>query len=154
MYDDGKLGFVMRVLWNQSLEWQTYVTGALWCQLQKKRNWNWYSSCFSSGAVTAMWGSQTCPLNQYFCFFCSFHVLVVRTDSLKGRRGRLPSKPKTVAEASSTTPHVNIIASLVRAHLDSNPTIGKLDYSKVKINLWELHSQTFLILIQLVSENV
>lgn len=63
----------------------------------------------------------------------SVSVLVVRTDGLKGRRGRLPSKPKTVAEASSTTPSVNIVASLVRAHLDSNPTIGKLDYSKVNL---------------------
>lgn len=58
---------------------------------------------------------------------------VVRTDSLKGRRGRLPSKPKSVSEASPTTPSANIIASLVRAHLDSNPTIGKLDYSKVNL---------------------
>lgn len=66
-------------------------------------------------------------------FFLSVPLLVVRTDSLKGRRGRLPSKPKTLSEASSTTPSVNIIASLVRAHLDSNPTIGKLDYSKVVI---------------------
>ena len=61
-------------------------------------------------------------------------LIVVRTDSLKGRRGRLPSKPKTVAEASSTTPSVNIISCLVRAHLDSNPTTGKLDYSKVNLN--------------------
>lgn len=30
-------------------------------------------------------------------------------------------------------PSVNIVASLVRAHLDSNPTIEKLDYSKVNI---------------------
>lgn len=57
--------------------------------------------------------------------------LVVRTDSLKGRRGRLPSKPKVLTEPSSTVPSVNIVASLVRAHLDSNPTIEKLDYSKV-----------------------
>lgn len=59
--------------------------------------------------------------------------LVVRTDSLKGRRGRLPSKPKSLHETSSTVPSVNIVASLVRAHLDSNPTIEKLDYSKVNI---------------------
>ncbi|XP_057701728.1 nuclear receptor subfamily 4 group A member 1 [Corythoichthys intestinalis] len=85
--------------------------------------------------------NKDCPVDKRRrnrCQFCRFQKCltvgmvkeVVRTDSLKGRRGRLPSKPKTVAEASSTTPNVNIISSLVRAHLDSNPTIGKLDYSK------------------------
>lgn len=34
-------------------------------------------------------------------------------------------------EPPSTVPSINIVASLVRAHLDSNPTIEKLDYSKV-----------------------
>ncbi|KAM7422328.1 hypothetical protein PAMA_010408 [Pampus argenteus] len=85
--------------------------------------------------------NKDCPVDKRRrnrCQFCRFQKCltvgmvkeVVRTDSLKGRRGRLPSKPKTMAEASSTTPSVNIIASLVRAHLDSNPTIEKLDYSK------------------------
>lgn len=82
-------------------------------------------------SATAMWESQMFALSVSLLFSVSF--LVVRTDSLKGRRGRLPSKPKTLAEPSSTTPSVNIIASLVRAHLDSNPTIGKLDYSKVNL---------------------
>lgn len=59
--------------------------------------------------------------------------IVVRTDSLKGRRGRLPSRPKILAEASSVIPSVSIVASLVRAHLDSNPSTGKLDYSKVNL---------------------
>lgn len=67
-----------------------------------------------------------------------FSHLVVRTDSLKGRRGRLPSKPKILSETSSTAPSVNIITSLVRAHLDSNPTIGKLDYSQVIIQTCSL----------------
>ncbi|CAJ1051722.1 probable nuclear hormone receptor HR38 [Xyrichtys novacula] len=85
--------------------------------------------------------NKDCPVDKRRrnrCQFCRFQKClavgmvkeVVRTDSLKGRRGRLPSKPKTVAEASSTTPSLNIIASLVRAHVDSNPSIGKLDYSK------------------------
>merc|ERR1719357_2140951 len=89
---------------------------------------------------------KNCPVDKRRrnrCQFCRFQKClavgmvkeVVRTDSLKGRRGRLPSKPKTVAEASSTTPSVNIIASLVRAHLDSNPTIEKLDYSKYQETL-------------------
>lgn len=85
--------------------------------------------------------NKDCPVDKRRrnrCQFCRFQKClavgmvkeVVRTDSLKGRRGRLPSKPKTVVEASSTTPSINIISSLVRAHLDSNPNIGKLDYSK------------------------
>lgn len=56
---------------------------------------------------------------------------VVRTDSLKGRRGRLPSKPKVVQDVATTVSPVSMIASLVRAHIDSNPSVGKMDYSKV-----------------------
>lgn len=56
-------------------------------------------------------------------------LLVVRTDSLKGRRGRLPSKPKNLPD--HVTP-VNITASLVKAHIDSNPAVAKLDYSRVR----------------------
>ncbi|XP_030586160.1 probable nuclear hormone receptor HR38 [Archocentrus centrarchus] len=85
--------------------------------------------------------NKDCPVDKRRrnrCQFCRFQKClavgmvkeVVRTDSLKGRRGRLPSKPKIPVEASSTTPSVSIISSLVRAHLDSNPTLGKLDYSK------------------------
>ncbi|NWI62124.1 NR4A1 protein, partial [Todus mexicanus] len=51
---------------------------------------------------------------------------VVRTDSLKGRRGRLPSKPKQSPDASP----ISLITSLVRAHIDSIPSATKLDYSK------------------------
>ncbi|KAA8591333.1 hypothetical protein FQN60_002276 [Etheostoma spectabile] len=53
-----------------------------------------------------------------------------KTDSLKGRRGRLPSKPKVAHNMTATVSPVSMIASLVRAHIDSNPSIGKLDYSK------------------------
>lgn len=56
---------------------------------------------------------------------------VVRTDSLKGRRGRLPSKPKQPPDASPA----NLLTSLVRAHLDSGPSTSKLDYSKVRPRL-------------------
>lgn len=52
---------------------------------------------------------------------------MVRTDSLKGRRGRLPSKPRQPPDASPA----NLLTSLVRAHLDSGPSTAKLDYSKV-----------------------
>lgn len=65
---------------------------------------------------------------------------VVRTDSLKGRRGRLPSKPKVTQDVTNTVSPVSMIASLVRAHIDSNPSVGKLDYSEVKnkIPIWEI----------------
>lgn len=70
------------------------------------------------------------------CQFCRFQKClavgmvkeVVRTDSLKGRRGRLPSKPKQPPDASPT----NLLTSLIRAHLDSGPNTAKLDYSKVR----------------------
>ncbi|KAI4794414.1 hypothetical protein KUCAC02_032088 [Chaenocephalus aceratus] len=84
--------------------------------------------------------NSRCPVDKRRrnrCQFCRFQKclnvgMVVRTDGLKGRRGRLPSKPKVVAEAtaaSSVSP-VSLIAALVRAHIDSNPGVGKLDYSK------------------------
>ncbi|XP_066527808.1 probable nuclear hormone receptor HR38 [Hoplias malabaricus] len=81
--------------------------------------------------------NKDCPVDKRRrnrCQFCRFQKClavgmvkeVVRTDSLKGRRGRLPSKPKTVPD----TPPVNIAASLVKAHIDSSPELRKLDYSK------------------------
>ncbi|XP_072308652.1 probable nuclear hormone receptor HR38 [Eucyclogobius newberryi] len=84
--------------------------------------------------------NKDCPVDKRRrnrCQFCRFQKClavgmvkeVVRTDSLKGRRGRLPSKPKT-AEPSSSGASVNIISSLVEAHLQSNPSADKLDYSK------------------------
>ena len=55
---------------------------------------------------------------------------VVRTDSLKGRRGRLPSKPRSPQEAPPSPP-VSLISALLRAYLDSNPDTNNLDYSQV-----------------------
>ncbi|KAJ7999535.1 hypothetical protein DPEC_G00195430 [Dallia pectoralis] len=85
--------------------------------------------------------SKDCPVDKRRrnrCQFCRFQKClmvgmvkeVVRTDSLKGRRGRLPSKPKTAPESAAAITPVNIITSLVRAHIDSNPGIERLDYSK------------------------
>ena len=58
---------------------------------------------------------------------------VVRTDSLKGRRGRLPSKPRSPQE-SPPSPPVSLITALVRAHIETSPDTApaKLDYSQVK----------------------
>lgn len=55
---------------------------------------------------------------------------MVRTDSLKGRRGRLPSKPKSPQE-SPPSPPVSLITALVRAHVDTTPDLANLDYSQV-----------------------
>ncbi|XP_059189367.1 nuclear receptor subfamily 4 group A member 1 [Centropristis striata] len=87
--------------------------------------------------------NKDCPVDKRRrnrCQFCRFQKClvvgmvreVVRTDSLKGRRGRLPSKPKVTHDVMTTTTvsPVSMIASLVRAHIDSNPGVGKLDYSK------------------------
>ncbi|XP_015675438.1 nuclear receptor subfamily 4 group A member 1 [Protobothrops mucrosquamatus] len=81
--------------------------------------------------------NKDCPVDKRRrnrCQFCRFQKClavgmvkeVVRTDSLKGRRGRLPSKPKQAQDISP----VSLISSLVRAHIDSVPSATKLDYSK------------------------
>uniref|UniRef100_A0A8C6WZK9 Nuclear receptor subfamily 4 group A member 2 n=1 Tax=Neogobius melanostomus TaxID=47308 RepID=A0A8C6WZK9_9GOBI len=74
--------------------------------------------------------NKNCPVDKRRrnrCQFCRFQKClvvgmvreVVRTDNLKGRRGRLPSKPKSPQESA-----------LVRAHVDSNPSMSALDYSR------------------------
>lgn len=61
---------------------------------------------------------------------CFNSFKVVRTDSLKGRRGRLPSKPKTAQETLHTTP-ISLVTTLVRAHADTSPDVLQLDFSWV-----------------------
>nr|CAD7590092.1 unnamed protein product [Timema genevievae] len=84
---------------------------------------------------------QACPVDKRRrnrCQFCRFQKClavgmvkeVVRTDSLKGRRGRLPSKPKSPQE-SPPSPPVSLITALVRAHVDTTPDLANLDYSQV-----------------------
>lgn len=55
---------------------------------------------------------------------------VVRTASLKGRRGRLPSKPKAVSDSSS--PGGALLSALIKAHVESNPPPSLLDCFKVR----------------------
>lgn len=87
-------------------------------------------------------GNKDCPVDKRRrnrCQFCRFQKClavgmvkeVVRTDSLKGRRGRLPSKPKSPQE-SPPSPPVSTITALVRAHVDTTPDIANLDYSIYK----------------------
>ncbi|KAI5743292.1 hypothetical protein M8J77_016478 [Diaphorina citri] len=85
---------------------------------------------------------KACPVDKRRrnrCQFCRFQKClqvgmvkeVVRTDSLKGRRGRLPSKPKSPQE-SPPSPPVSLITALVRAHVDTTPDIASLDYSQYR----------------------
>ncbi|XP_039215817.1 nuclear receptor subfamily 4 group A member 3 isoform X5 [Crotalus tigris] len=75
------------------------------------------------------------------CQYCRFQKClsvgmvkeVVRTDSLKGRRGRLPSKPKSPLQQEPvqplpSSPPVSIVNALAQALSDSAPQ--ELDYSK------------------------
>ncbi|XP_046676260.1 probable nuclear hormone receptor HR38 isoform X1 [Homalodisca vitripennis] len=85
---------------------------------------------------------KACPVDKRRrnrCQFCRFQKClvvgmvkeVVRTDSLKGRRGRLPSKPKSPQE-SPPSPPVSLITALVRAHVDTSPDLSTLDYSQYR----------------------
>nr|XP_020656813.1 nuclear receptor subfamily 4 group A member 2 [Pogona vitticeps] len=89
--------------------------------------------------------NKNCPVDKRRrnrCQYCRFQKClavgmvkeVVRTDSLKGRRGRLPSKPKSPQEPSPPSPPVSLISALVRAHVDSNPPMTSLDYSRFQAN--------------------
>lgn len=72
------------------------------------------------------------------CFNMHVHVdsycsTVVRTDSLKGRRGRLPSKPKSPlqTEVAPPSPPLSLISAVLRAY--SHCTPHDLDYSQVAL---------------------
>ncbi|KAL4608936.1 nuclear receptor subfamily 4 group A member 2-like [Arapaima gigas] len=89
--------------------------------------------------------NKNCPVDKRRrnrCQYCRFQKClavgmvkeVVRTANLKGRRGRLPSKPKTSQEASPPLTPVSLVSALVRAHVDSNPSMSALDYSKFQAN--------------------
>ncbi|XP_019897797.1 nuclear receptor subfamily 4 group A member 2 isoform X2 [Esox lucius] len=84
---------------------------------------------------------KNCPVDKRRrnrCQFCRFQKClvvgmvkeVVRTASLKGRRGRLPSKQIS----QDPLPTVSILSALVRAHVDSNPSLSRLDYSQFQNN--------------------
>ncbi|XP_056444662.1 nuclear receptor subfamily 4 group A member 2-like isoform X1 [Gadus chalcogrammus] len=88
--------------------------------------------------------ARSCPVDKRRrnrCQYCRFQKClvvgmvkeVVRTDGLKGRRGRLPSKPKATHDWS-TKPAISMLSALVRAHMDSNPIASRLDYSKFQAN--------------------
>ncbi|CAG9798960.1 unnamed protein product [Chironomus riparius] len=94
------------------------------------------------GAKYVCLADKACPVDKRRrnrCQFCRFQKClavgmvkeVVRTDSLKGRRGRLPSKPKSPQE-SPPSPPVSLITALVRAHVDTSPDLSTLDYNQYR----------------------
>ncbi|KAM9482639.1 nuclear receptor subfamily 4 group A member 2b [Clarias gariepinus] len=89
--------------------------------------------------------NKNCPVDKRRrnrCQYCRFQKClvvgmvkeVVRTDNLKGRRGRLPSKPKGPQDVPTSLSPASLLSALVRAHMDSNPSVGRLDYSKFQPN--------------------
>ena len=64
-------------------------------------------------------------------YFLSF--LVVRTDALKGRRGRLPSKPKS---PNARQPN-SFQTQFCRFYNDSIPNPASLDFSKLNVKFYE-----------------
>ena len=95
---------------------------------------------------------KNCPVDKRRrnrCQFCRFQKCmfvgmvkeVVRTDSLKGRRGRLPTKPRNQIDVANSPP-VALVTALVRAHMDSSPKLENLDYSQVRIIARIYWSQT------------
>ncbi|XP_077371403.1 nuclear receptor subfamily 4 group A member 2-like [Festucalex cinctus] len=85
--------------------------------------------------------AKSCPVDKRRrnrCQYCRFQKClavgmvkeVVRTASLKGRRGRLPSKAKVSPDSSS--PANTLLNSLIRAHVESNPSPLRLDSCKFK----------------------
>jgi len=103
---------------------------------------------------------KNCPVDKRRrnrCQFCRFQKClavgmvkeVVRTDSLKGRRGRLPTKPRGSQEASQPQQPVALITSLVRAHVESTPKLENLDYTQyVELQEEELESKERLIAVE------
>ncbi|PIK44946.1 putative nuclear receptor subfamily 4 group A member 2 isoform X2 [Apostichopus japonicus] len=75
------------------------------------------------------------------CQYCRFQKClavgmvkeVVRRDSLKGRRGRLPTKQRNPQDLSPPSPPVSLITALVRAHLDASPAKPNRNYNQFRL---------------------
>ncbi|XP_076350704.1 uncharacterized protein LOC143247107 [Tachypleus tridentatus] len=94
------------------------------------------------GANYVCLGNKSCPVDKRRrnrCQFCRFQKClavgmnkeVIRSHTLKGRRGRLPSSKKVCQESPPSLP-VTLISTLVRAHMDTSPDIANLNYSKLR----------------------
>lgn len=98
-----------------------------WLRKVGHNNSSMYESL--SSQYTQYFQRNTAKYRLLFNIFAGV-VSVVRTDSLKGRRGRLPTKPKSQQE-SPPSPPASLITVLVRAQVDTWPDIPTLDYSSV-----------------------
>ncbi|WAR10079.1 HR38-like protein [Mya arenaria] len=89
------------------------------------------------GAKYVCLADKNCPVDKRRrnrCQFCRFQKClavgmvkeVVRTDSLKGRRGRLPSKPKSPQEAPPSPP-VSLITSLYKVPSPEDSPMDEVD---------------------------
>uniref|UniRef100_W8C2E6 Probable nuclear hormone receptor HR38 n=1 Tax=Ceratitis capitata TaxID=7213 RepID=W8C2E6_CERCA len=83
--------------------------------------------------------NQSCPVDRRRrnrCQFCRFQKClivgmekeVVRTDLLKGRRGRLPSKQKN-KDGFGLYYKISLISALVNGHKETTPDISGLDHT-------------------------
>ena len=108
---------------------------------------------------------KNCPVDKRRrnrCQFCRFQKCmnvgmvkeVVRTASLKGRRGRLPSKPKSPQDmppsvsmsAAAASGSANLVAALVKSHLETSPDLSNLDFSQfmeIKVKKFLLDKSNF-----------
>ncbi|XP_061411872.1 nuclear receptor subfamily 4 group A member 2-like [Lethenteron reissneri] len=91
--------------------------------------------------------NRNCPVDKRRrnrCQYCRYQKCltvgmikeVVRTDNLKGRRGRLPSKPKGPAPtaekgAPRQPPYDSYLQELVQAHVEVWPATSQLDFSQM-----------------------
>ncbi|XP_073486749.1 nuclear receptor subfamily 4 group A member 3 isoform X1 [Aquarana catesbeiana] len=106
--------------------------------------------------------NKTCPVDKRRrnrCQYCRFQKClsvgmvkeVVRTDSLKGRRGRLPSKPKSPSHQESSqrslpSPSNSMLEALIQAVEDSSPR--DLDYSTYSADTDQAAASTDIECIQ------
>lgn len=78
-------------------------------------------------------GNKNCPIDKRYrsrCQYCRYQKClavgmvkeVVRYGSLQGRRGRLPSKAKTVVQPDQDLPPAMSILSIIQKSYDSRPT--------------------------------
>ncbi|XP_071943208.1 uncharacterized protein [Antedon mediterranea] len=88
-------------------------------------------------------GTKSCPVDKRRrnrCQYCRFQKClavgmvkeVVRTNDLKGRRGRLPTKPRS-PDVAPPSPPVSLITALVRAHVDSSPAKADFNYDQFEL---------------------
>ena len=86
---------------------------------------------------------KNCPVDKRRrnrCQYCRFQKClavgmvkeVVRTNDLKGRRGRLPTKPKSPNIQTNRTQQSAFLSQIIRVYSDTIPSQTAFDFSKVR----------------------